>query len=240
MKNSIKFFFEFIQQPKLSSKIDFLKSKREFKSLQFLFFTKKKLIKSLKIKSFLFLAKDSEIPVLDNFLTIINKDWLLKNNLSVISNQKTFGIKLEIEDSQVGLITISSSELTSEDENILITLKKSIENELIQSKLKNQLIDNKKELSYKLLEIESLIDVTNIVNEQDVKLEVLFENLLYTIISSLNASKGMIILKDSKTNFFNVISSFNLSKEELPSKIIRITKGILKQLNIKKDSLIIN
>ena len=240
MRNSIKIFFEFIQQPKLSSKIDFLKSKREFKSLQFLFFTKKKLIKSLKIKSFLFLAKDSEIPVLDDFLTIINKDWLLKNNLSVISNQKTFGIKLEIEDTQVGLITISSSELTSEDENILITLKKSIENELIQSKLKNQLIDNKKELSYKLLEIESLIDVTNIVNEQDVKLEVLFENLLYTILSSLNASKGMIILKDSKTNFFNVISSFNLSKEELPSKIIRITKGILKQLNIKKDSLIID
>ena len=124
MRNSIKIFFEFIQQPKLSSKIDFLKSKREFKSLQFLFFTKKKLIKSLKIKSFLFLAKDSEIPVLDDFLTIINKDWLLKNNLSVISNQKTFGIKLEIEDTQVGLITISSSELTSEDENILIILKK--------------------------------------------------------------------------------------------------------------------
>ena len=73
MRNSIKIFFEFIQQPKLSSKIDFLKSKREFKISSISFFTKKKLIKSLKIKSFLFLAKDSETPVLDDFLTIINK-----------------------------------------------------------------------------------------------------------------------------------------------------------------------
>ena len=50
----------------------------------------------------------------------------------------------------------------------------------------------------------------------------------------------MILLKDPKTDFFNVSSSFNLSKEELPSKIIRITKGVLKDINETKKSLIID
>ena len=68
----------------------------------------------------------------------------------------------------------------------------------------------------------------------------LFENLLITILSILNASKGMVLLKDEKSGFFNIISNFNLSKEELPNKIIRITKGILKELNESKSSKIVD
>ena len=50
----------------------------------------------------------------------------------------------------------------------------------------------------------------------------------------------MILLKDSKTNFFNVSSSFNLDKGELPSKIIRITKGMFRRLDEEKESLVID
>ena len=55
--------------------------------------------------------------------------------------------------------------------------------------------------------------------------ENLFQNILVTIISILNASKGMILLKDEKSGFFSVISQFNILGEELPKKIV--TKLIL-------------
>ena len=50
----------------------------------------------------------------------------------------------------------------------------------------------------------------------------------------------MILLKDEKSGFFNVVSQFNILKEELPNKIIRITRGILRELNETKASKIID
>ena len=56
-------------------------------------------------------------------------------------------------------------------------------------------------LSNKLLEIESLIDLTEIIYNQNDNVEGLFENILFTFISTLNASSGMIVLKDEKSGF---------------------------------------
>ena len=50
----------------------------------------------------------------------------------------------------------------------------------------------------------------------------------------------MILLKDEKSGFFSVISQFNILGEDLPKKIVRITKGILKDLNNDKRSKIID
>ena len=115
-----------------------------------------------------------------------------------------------------------------------------IENQLIIKDLEQKLSITNKDLNNKLLEIESLIDVTEIIYNQSGLKKNLFESILITILSILNASKGMVLLKDEKTGFFNVISSFNILKNQLPNKIIRITKGVLKELNKDKKAKIID
>jgi PAS domain S-box-containing protein len=234
MKNLADFLFEFIQQPSLLTKISFLKNEAGFEDMQFLFFSKKTLVKSLGIHSFSYVDKKSlDFDYVDSIIEDQDDEIYLNSN-------ETIAVSITIESKSIGFITAPTILNSKETKVVLKTLKKLIESELIQKKLESQLRDRNKELSYKLLEIESLIDVTNIINDQDSELEILFENLLITILSTLNASKGMILLKDPKTDFFNVSSSFNLSKEELPSKIIRITKGVLKDINETKKSLIID
>jgi len=234
MKNLADFLFEFIQQPSLLTKISFLKNEAGFEDMQFLFFSKKTLVKSLGIHSFSYVDKKSlDFDCVDSIIEDQDDEIYLNSN-------ETIAVSITIESKSIGFITAPTILNSKETKVVLKTLKKLIESELIQKKLESQLRDRNKELSYKLLEIESLIDVTNIINDQDSELEILFENLLITILSTLNASKGMILLKDPKTDFFNVSSSFNLSKEELPSKIIRITKGVLKDINETKKSLIID
>ena len=115
-----------------------------------------------------------------------------------------------------------------------------IENQLIIKDLEQKLSITNNNLNNKLLEIESLIDVTEIIYNQSGLKQNLFESILITILSILNASKGMVLLKDEKTGFFNVISSFNILKNQLPNKIIRITKGVLKELNKDKKAKIID
>ena len=84
-----------------------------------------------------------------------------------------------------------------------------------------------------MLEIESLIDVTEIINEEHQHKKDLYDHLLITILSILNASKGMVLLKDEKSLLFNVISQFNIPKEELPKRILRASKGVLKSMSEK-------
>lgn len=234
MKNLADFLVEFIQQPTLSAKINFLTHQPEFDEIQCFFFSKKTLVKSLGVSSFLYHKKEENIPVFDDHLLEVTQNKVSSNT------KKETDFSIVVEGKPIGYIRVPYKMLARDLKVVLNSLKKFIESELIKKKLEIQLRDRNKELSYKLLEIESLIDVTNIINEPDSELEELFQNLLITILSTLNASKGMILLKDPKTDFFNVSSSFNLSKEELPSKIIRITKGILKVVNETKKALIID
>ncbi len=122
----------------------------------------------------------------------------------------------------------------------LQVFKHQVESLLQLKALENKLRQSNKELSYRMLEIESLFDVTEIINAPESELQTLFDHLLITVLSTLNASKGMILLKDAKTGFFNTMSNFNLSKEELPSKILRSTKGILKQLGAEQLACIVD
>ncbi|MEK9608736.1 MAG: adenylate/guanylate cyclase domain-containing protein [Flavobacteriaceae bacterium] len=106
---------------------------------------------------------------------------------------------------------------------------------------KNQTIkanNNKKILSNKMLEIESLIDLTDIIFNQQENTEGFFENILFTFISTLNASSGMILIKDEKSSFFNLVSIFNIEERFSSKKIIRANKGILKKLNNEKISIL--
>ena len=98
--------------------------------------------------------------------------------------------------------------------------------------------NNRRALSNKMLEIESLIDLTDIIFNQQENTEEFFESILFTFISTLNASSGMIVIKDDKSSFFNILSIFNIENRVTSKKIIRANKGILKKLNSEKISLL--
>jgi PAS domain S-box-containing protein len=108
-------------------------------------------------------------------------------------------------------------------------------------KSKNQTLkakNSRRVLSNKMLEFESLIDLTDIIFNQQENTEEFFESILFTFISTLNASSGMIVIKDDKSSFFNILSIFNIENRVTSKKIIRANKGILKKLNSEKISLL--
>ena len=157
------------------------------------------------------------------------------------SNNSALLTNIFLNNKPIGLIFLPlNNENSTEVRSLIMDFRSQIENQLIIKDLEQKLSITNKDLNNKLLEIESLIDVTEIIYNQSGLKKNLFESILITILSILNASKGMVLLKDEKTGFFNVISSFNILKNQLPNKIIRITKGVLKELNKDKKAKIID
>ena len=110
-----------------------------------------------------------------------------------------------------------------------------IEKENLRKKInaKNNLLKNK------TLEIESLFDITEMLNS-DENLKPLFDKILYFLISLFNASKGIIFLKDANSKNFNIQSSFNYSLNKIENRIIRDTRGVHKELKENFKSIVIN
>ena len=222
----------------------FIASQAGLDDFQLIFFTKKTILISLGLTDY-FKADFNEEMKISRGLEIIEKEKNTTNKALRSFNFKSFNKALfttiDINNVAIGAIFVPfKSNLSNNSKNLILSFKDQIENQIKIKELEQKLINSNKELNNKTLEIESLIDVTEIINSQQGMKKDLFENLLITILSILNASKGMVLLKDEKSGFFNIISNFNLSKEELPNKIIRITKGILKELNESKSSKIVD
>lgn len=225
-------------------KLSFVISQTGLGYLQLIFFSKKTILISLGLAKYFKVDFIEEIVVSRGF-EIIEKSKNNKNKILSSFNFKSFqkGLFITIDHNNIviGAIFLPyESSPTTISRNLILSLKYQIENQIKIKELEQKLINSNKELNNKSLEIESLIDVTEIINSQQGIKKDLFESLLITILSILNASKGMVLLKDEKSGFFNVISNFNLSNEELPNKIIRITKGVLKELDDSKTSKIVD
>ena len=228
----------------IKEKVVYAKSLKGLESLQLVFFSKKSLIKSLGLKNFF--ISDFPINLISNENITDLEKGSEKNKLintfldfDTIVSIKLFSIA--INQISIGYIVIPERiKLSKKLINTILNLKFQLENSIKIKQLEIKLINSNNDLNNKLLEIESLIDVTDIIDNQHGLMQDLFEGLLVTIISILNSSKGMVLLKDEKSGFFNVVSQFNILKEELPSKILRITKGILKELNENKSSKIVD
>jgi len=106
----------------------------------------------------------------------------------------------------------------------------------MESKLKNKTLT----LQNKLLEIESIFNITELLNSHNSNSSDLYQDILFYIISTLNASKAIILLKNIKSGSYDLIASVGINSEELNKKMIRDTKGILYDLKESKSSLIIN
>ena len=91
-----------------------------------------------------------------------------------------------------------------------------------------------------MLEIESLIGLTEITYSENESLEVFFQNILLNYISTMNASCGLILLMDENSGSFNVISELNLSYIKESNKIIRANKGVFKELKNHKNAVLLD
>lgn len=223
--------------------MDFIQDQPGLSNLQVSFFRKKTIINSLSLSEF-FDKNFSQNLINFKSLDIVErnkqKGKVLNSVFNFHSYSKALLVDIVNKNKLIGVIFLPLE--NNPPQNLLaliLNFKNQIECQIHIKNIDKKLSKSNKELSNKLLEIESLIDVTEIINSQHGLKQNLFENILITILSILNASKGMVLLKDEKSGFFNVISQFNILKEELPSKIIRITKGLMKELNESKISKII-
>jgi len=223
--------------------LDFIQDQPGLSNLQVSFFRKKTIINSLSLSEF-FDKNFSQNVINFKSLDIVErnnqKGKVLNSVFNFHSYSKALLVDIVNKNKLIGVIFLPLE--NNPPQNLLaliLNFKNQIECQIHIKNIDKKLSKSNKELRNKLLEIESLIDVTEIINSQHGLKQNLFENILITILSILNASKGMVLLKDEKSGFFNVISQFNILKEELPSKIIRITKGLMKELNESKISKII-
>lgn len=222
-----------------------LKSEKKFKPLQLHFFNQKGLLTSIGLNKYYSNINFSEKLFKDNISNLIDLEDSINsshlNKFKLGPYRYAWFSFIHFEQKKVGLLVLpSNNKPSSSSKNTIISLKLLIEQQLQLSHLSQEINKTKKELSNKTLETESLIDVTEIINSQKQAKGQLFSDILIMILSIMNASKGLVLIRDKKSDFFNVEALFNLNKEEEPKHILRITKGILKNLNDSMSSLVIN
>ena len=222
-----------------------IKSQKKFKSLRLHFFNQKGLVTSIGMHNYFSGINLPEKLFIDNKnITIDLKDSITSSYMKKFEfepHRYAWFSFIHFEQKKIGVLILpSGNKPASSIKNEINSLKLLIEQQLQLSHLKQEITKTKKELSNKTLETESLIDITEIINAQKQAKEQLFSDILIMILSIMNASKGLVLIRDKKSDFFNVEALFNLNKDEEPKHILRITKGVLKSLNDSMSSLIVN
>ena len=240
-------FSDLNKQNKIYQKVDYLRTISEIGFLSVVFFDKKTLIRlsggsdyivENSFQSSLILG-DNEILSVSKLkkLKIIKKTFLidckhvLKKN--IFFDNTCIGylfFKMQEDELQKTEINLNQIFFLSEHfENFLRTFE-------INIKSKN----NERLLGNKMLEIESLIGLTEITYTENENLEGFFQNILLNYISTLNASCGLIFILDENSGSFNVLAELNLSYLKVSNKIIRANKGIFKDLNENKQTVLLD
>ena len=222
-----------------------LKSQKKFNSVQLHFFNQKGLVTSIGLENYFSgISAPEKVLNAENSITLDLKDSLSSSEMKKFEfhpHRYAWFSFIHFEQKKIGLLVLpSANKPTSSNKTEINSLRLLIEQQLQLSHLKQEIKKTKKELSDKTLETESLIDVTEIINTQKQAKEQLFSDILIMILSIMNASKGLVLIRDKKSDFFNVEALFNLNKDEEPKHILRITKGVLKNLNDSMSSLIVN
>ena len=106
--------------------------------------------------------------------------------------------------------------------------------------LQSKFNDNNNVLQGKLLEIESIFKITELLNSHNQNQNDLYQNILIYIISTLNASKGMILIKNINSGSYDIITSMGIDEASFQKKIIRDTKGVLRDLKNSKSTMIVD
>ena len=229
-----------------NKKIDLIVDWLEKKGFQVKFFLdNKNLLSKSKKTSFV------KIESLD-FASLFSKKNLLPyskiskyfhNNLFDTNNNQNnleglvAGIK--VKSSYVGAFYLCNSKVNNQD--LISTIeyfKHLVQSNFRELLLSKKLRKNTSDLRDKKLEIESFIDISELLSGSS-ESEILFQNLLEYLVFTMNATKGVILSKEPNSGIYELKATLGI-KDDLNKKIFRENKGILSILKKEKKSLILN
>ena len=145
------------------------------------------------------------------------------------------GIKLKSE--YLGAFYLQHSKFKKEYIiSLLEYFKQLIQSNFNEIVLSNKLKKSSSDLRNKKLEFESFLDISELLSD-NIKSEILFQNLLEYLVFTMNATKGIILSKDPNSGIYDLKASLEI-EDDLSKKIFRENKGALFLLKKSKESLI--
>ena len=146
---------------------------------------------------------------------------------------------LKVKSSYVGAFYLWNSKIDSQD---LITtidyFKHLVQSNFRELLLSKKLRKNTSDLRDKKLEIESFIDISELLSGTS-ESEILFQKLLEYLVFTMNASKGVILSKEPNSGIYELKATLGI-RDDLDKKIFRENKGVLSILKKEKKSLLLN
>lgn len=232
---------------KIYQKVDYLKSLQEFGFLTLVFFDKKTIVR---------LSGGGEYIVENSFQSTLNlgdnevlstskliKQKIIKKSILNDSN-RVLQKNIFFENICIGYLFFKiydDEERTISQQKIMsYYLSEHLENFLKSYEINLKTVSSDRILGNKMLEIESLIGLTEITYSDNESLDSFFQNILFNYISTLNASCGLIFLLNENSKSFDILSEVNLSYLKDSNKIIRANKGVFKDINQSKKSTLID
>ena len=248
MQLDLSSFSKLYDKEKLpNKKIDFIVNWLEKKGFQVkLFLDNKNLFSKSKKSAFV------KVESLDFSSLFSNKDLLPFSKISKyfqtnlfdgndISPNNVEGLiaGLKVKSSYIGAFFLWNPKIDSQD---LITtieyFKHLVQSNFRELLLSKKLKKNTSDLRDKKLEIESFIDISELLSGTS-ESEILFQKLLEYLVFTMNASKGVILSKEPNSGIYELKATLGI-KDDLDKKIFRENKGVLSILKKEKKSLLLN
>ena len=235
------------KQKKIHHKVDYLRTISDIGLISVIFFDKKTLVRLLGGSDYIFENSfQSSFNLGDNEIISVSKLKKLKIVKKVFLRDCKHVLQKNIfyDDNCIGYLFFKIHQAEEEKMDInfnhVYFLSEHFENfiKTFETNLRSK--NNERLLGNKMLEIESLIGLTEITYTENENLEGFFQNILLNYISTLNASCGLIFILDENSGSFNVLAELNLSYLKASNKIIRANKGIFKELNEKKHAILLD
>ena len=240
-------FSELKRQDKIYLKVDHLRNYPEINFLTAIFFDKKTLVRLCGGSDYI--AENdyqSSLNFTDNEILSVSKlkklkivkNGVLKNCKSVLQKN------IYYDNNCIGHLFFKVDEKNHKskkiNQNQVYFISEHFENFIREFDINLRSKNYDRFLGNKMLEIESLIGLTEITYSENESLEIFFQNILLNYISTMNASCGLILIMDENSGSFNVISELNLSYIKESNKIIRANKGVFKELKNHKNAVLLD
>ena len=146
---------------------------------------------------------------------------------------------LKVKSSYVGAFYLWNPKVDSQDLTITMDyFKHLVQSNFRELLLSKKLRKNTSDLRDKKLEIESFIDISELLSGTS-ESEILFQKLLEYLVFTMNASKGVILSKEPNSGIYELKATLGI-KDDLDKKIFRENKGVLSILKKEKKSLLLN
>ena len=248
MQLDLSSFSKFYDKEKLpNKKIDFIVNWLEKKGFQVKFFLDNKNLFS-KSKKSAFVKVES----LDFSSLFSNKDLLPFSKISKYFHTNLFDDNdispnnldglvagLKVKSTYFGAFYLWNPKV--DGQNLITTIdyfKHLVQSNFRELLLSKKLRKNTSDLRDKKLEIESFIDISELLSGTS-ESEILFQKLLEYLVFTMNASKGVILSKEPNSGIYELKATLGI-KDDLDKKIFRENKGVLSILKKEKKSLLLN